>query len=254
MQFPDDYRRFLKADDWQVFRDNALETDQRKGVNRPAPQKPYPEDAKLVDFPSPQEVEVGTMSVREVIGRRKSRRSFSSEPVSLQELSYLLWATQGVREKRDLPAGGVATFRNVPSGGSLHSFETYLFVRSVVGLPAGLYRYLPIEHKLLPVSEKVSAEQVAEGCAGQRFAGEGAVTFIWTTIPYRMEWRYSIVAHKVIAIDAGHVCQNLYLAAESIGCGTCAIAAYDQGKMDELLGVDGTDEFTIYIAPVGKVP
>jgi SagB-type dehydrogenase family enzyme len=68
-----------------------------------------------------------------------------------------------------------------------------------------------------------------------------------------MEWRYDIAAHKVIAIDAGHVCQNLYLACEAIGAGTCAVAAYNQTLMDRLLKVDGNDEFAIYMAPVGKV-
>jgi len=67
-----------------------------------------------------------------------------------------------------------------------------------------------------------------------------------------MEWRYDLAAHKVIAIDAGHVCQNLYLACQSIDAGTCAIAAYNQSACDQLLGVDGEEEFTIYLAPVGK--
>ena len=80
-----------------------------------------------------------------------------------------------------------------------------------------------------------------------------AVTFIWTAVPYRMEWRYSLAAHKVIALDAGHVCQNLYLACEAVGAGTCAIAAYDQQELDELLGLDGDTEFAVYLAPVGKI-
>jgi SagB-type dehydrogenase family enzyme len=67
-----------------------------------------------------------------------------------------------------------------------------------------------------------------------------------------MEWRYDVAAHKVIAIDAGHVCQNLYLACEAIGAGTCAIAAYDQEAVDGLLRIDGKDEFAVYLAPVGK--
>lgn len=67
-----------------------------------------------------------------------------------------------------------------------------------------------------------------------------------------MEWRYGIAAYKVIAIDAGHVCQNLYLACEAIGAGTCAIAAYDQEAMDKILRIDGQDEFAIYLASVGK--
>jgi nitroreductase len=68
-----------------------------------------------------------------------------------------------------------------------------------------------------------------------------------------MEWRYDIAAHKVIALDAGHVCQNLYLACEAIGAGTCGIAAYHQELMDALIRVDGHDEFTVYLAAVGKV-
>jgi nitroreductase len=85
-----------------------------------------------------------------------------------------------------------------------------------------------------------------------RWVQKSAVVFVWTTIPYRMEWRYSIVAHKMIAQESGHVCQNLYLASESIGAGACAIT-YDQTKVDGILGVDGKDEFAIYVAPVGKV-
>jgi SagB-type dehydrogenase family enzyme len=69
-----------------------------------------------------------------------------------------------------------------------------------------------------------------------------------------MEWRYGIAAHKVIAIDAGHVCQNLYLACEAIGAGTCAMAAYDQEALDRLLQVDSVDEFAVYLASVGKKP
>jgi len=77
--------------------------------------------------------------------------------------------------------------------------------------------------------------------------------YIWVAVPYRMEWRYGLAAHKVIALDAGHVCQNLYLACEAVNAGTCAIAAYDQEELDELLGLDGENEFAVYLAPVGKI-
>jgi SagB-type dehydrogenase family enzyme len=94
---------------------------------------------------------------------------------------------------------------------------------------------------------------VADACLGQRFAGQGAVTFLWTAIPHRTEWRYGPASYKVIAVDAGHVGQNVYLACTAIGAGTCAIGAYDQQACDELLGVDGQAEFTVYVAPVGKL-
>jgi len=94
--------------------------------------------------------------------------------------------------------------------------------------------------------------KIVRAVLGQPYPGEAAVTFIWTAIPYRMEWRYGLASHKVIALDVGHVCQNLYLACEAIDAGICAIAAYDQEAVDRMLRIDGEEEFTIYLAPVGK--
>lgn len=144
--------------------------------------------------------------------------------------------------------------RTAPSGGARHPFETYLFANRVEGVPAGLYRYLPLEHKLLFLKEDPDqSRKVVEACCGQPFVAEAAALFVWTTIPYRTEWRYSVLSPKIIALDAGHLCENLYLAAESIGAGTCGIGAYFQEEMDQLLGIDGEEEFTIYAAPVGKI-
>jgi SagB-type dehydrogenase family enzyme len=124
---------------------------------------------------------------------------------------------------------------------------------NVQGLEQGIYRYLPLEHQLLfEFSEESLERKIVRAVFGQPYPGIASVTFIWTTIPYRMEWRYGMAAHKVIAIDAGHVCQNLYLACESLGLGTCAIAAYDQESLDNLLRIDGQDEFAIYLASVGN--
>lgn len=164
-------------------------------------------------------------------------------------MSFLLWATQGVRVKTEK-----VTFRTVPSAGSRHPFETYIYAINVEGLEEGIYRYLPLEHKLLLHRKGGNLnEAIVQAALGQTFVGESAAVFIWTAIPYRTEWRYGPAAHKVILLDAGHVCQNLYISCESIDAGTCAIAAYSQKLMDEFLGVDGVDEFVVYLAPVGKV-
>ena len=246
-------RRFLKTEAWRKFGTPELQTDQGRGLPRAPAQKPYPEGSTLVDLCDPEKLTVGNMPVREAIGRRRSRRSYTADSLSLEELSFLLWATQGVRQAAQL-SEGVATTRTVPSGGSLHTFETYLLIDRVDGVEHGLYRYLPLEHKLLFLrADPEMPRVVSDACRGQNFVGQAAAVFMWTTNPYRMEWRYSIVSHKIIALDAGHLCQNLYLAAESIGAGTCAIGAYFQDEMDGFLGVDGEDEFTIYVAPVGKV-
>ena len=120
------------------------------------------------------------------MANRQSRRTYRQEPLTLEELSFLLWATQGVRGRA---AGGHA-FRTVPSAGCRHAFETYLAVLNVVGLDPGIYRYLPLSHRLLlELSVEGLPEKLVTATLRQSFAGRSAVTFIWTAIPYRMEWR-----------------------------------------------------------------
>ncbi len=222
-------------------------TDQYLGVEPPPIQKPLPGEAMVIELPDPHGL--GKIPMEEAISSRESRRSYLPENISLAELSFLLWATQGVR---GVPEQGHA-LRTVPSAGCRHALETYLAVFRVTGLEKGVYRYLPAGHELVLLKKPEGLEtETARAALGQRFAGRSAVTFVWTAVPYRMEWRYGYAAYKVIALDAGHVCQNLYLACEAIGAGTCAIAAYDQEKADRLTGVDGEEEFVIYMAPVGK--
>ncbi|MFZ5986214.1 MAG: SagB/ThcOx family dehydrogenase, partial [Bacillota bacterium] len=181
---------------------------------------------------------------------RRSIRKYKDIPISMEELSYLLWCTQRVKEL--IP--GKATFRTVPSAGARHPFETYLLINNVNGLEPGLYRYIALKHKLIP--EKMDediADRVTKACLDQRFIKTSAVTFIWAAIPFRAVWRYSERAYRYIHLDAGHVCQNLYLSAEDIDCGVCAIAAYLDDEINNLLGLDGENGFVIYIASLGKV-
>ena len=226
-------------------------TAQSLGQAPPPVQKPIPADAHTIVLPGMENWNIPVIDLVTAIGSRKSRRNFLDDPLTLDELSLLLWATQGVRAIKH----EAAVLRTVPSAGCRHPFETYLAILRVEGLEKGIYRYLPLDHSL--VLENTSGDDIAARLVmathGQRFAGEAAVTFIWTAIPARTEWRYAEAFYKVIAIDAGHVCQNLYLACEAIGAGTCAIAAYCQNLVDELIGVDGDSEMAVYLAPVGKV-
>jgi len=243
------YRNFLKAHWWKER--DKIPTDLKKKLPPPLSQKPVPDNAEMIDLVHPEEMVLGNMPVLEAIKRRKSRRKFTEDPLSLEELSFLLWTTQGLR---DTEGKSSTNWRTVPSAGARHPFETYLIINRVTSLDTGLYRYIPLEHKLLFMNtDPELPEKVSQGCRGQAFVGQGAVVFIWTVIPYRAEWRFSVVAPKMIAMDAGHLCQNLYLASETMGAGTCAIGAYDQDKMDAIVQVDGEEEFVIYAAPVGKV-
>lgn len=241
-------RRFLKSDRWQEWEDSP--TDQRRGLPQPPLEKPCAEGARLIDLVPPEQIQVEPVSLMEAIGRRRSVRRYANEALTLAELSFLAWATQGVVETfRD----GVGSRRTVPSAGARHPFETYLLAHRVEGLEVGLYRYLPMGHRLCHLySDAELPAKMAVACHGQRFVRDAAAVFVWTVIPYRTEWRYTVVSPKLIALDAGHVCQNLYLACEAIGAGTCAIGAYEQEVVDPILGVDGEDEFAVYLATVGK--
>lgn len=186
-----------------------------------------------------------------LIRDRRSARVYTGEDMSLLQLSFLLWATQGVKKLRGKK---YATLRTVPSGGARHEFETYLLVRGITGLQPGAYHYLPMEHALEflhPVEELEAA--ISESLCGQSWAAKANVVFYWSMVPYRAEWRYGIYAHRVALIDAGHVGQNLYLACTGLGLGTCAIAAFEDPVCNRLFELDGVEECIVYTAPVGTV-
>ncbi len=186
-----------------------------------------------------------------LIHDRKSERIYTDQPISLAQLSFLLWAVQGVKELR---GKSYATLRTVPSGGARHPFETYLAVRQVEGLQPGIYHYLPMAHALeLIGTETELDEKIGDSLSGQKWAGKASVVFYWTMVAYRAEWRYGIYAHRVALIDAGHLGQNLYLAASGIGLGCCGIAAFDHEICCRMLQVDGVEEYPVYTMPVGTV-
>ena len=155
-------------------------TDQNMGVEPLPVQKPCPPGAARVDLPGPDPGRLGKISLADAIGRRESRRQYREEYLSIEELSFLLWATQGLKEA---PSGG-HSFRTVPSAGCRHAIETYLAAFRVKGLEKGIYRYLPVEHQLTAISHPAGIERLAIGAAlNQKFAGSGAATFISTSIP-----------------------------------------------------------------------
>lgn len=244
----DRLRSFLK----DSIRKTVDFSQTEQGLGRPPPpvQKPPRPDARRIRLAAPGRWEgIAPVTVEEAIRRRMSVRQYAAEPLTLDELSFLLWATQGVR-RRLSPA---VTLRTVPSAGARHALETYVFALRVTGLDQALHRYLPLDHELVLERAVTDVEDaLAAATFGQSFVAEAAAVFVWTAVPRRMEWRYGAAAHKVIALDAGHVAQNLYLACEAVRAGTCAIAAYDQESLDALLGVDGREEFAIYLAPVGR--
>ncbi|HHE37542.1 MAG TPA: SagB/ThcOx family dehydrogenase [Candidatus Cloacimonetes bacterium] len=245
------YRNFMKSNFAELHK---IKTDQNKGLEQPELEKKHDAEDRLIELISFDKIQISNNDFWNCLNNRISRREYTNEPLTLEELSFLLWSTQGVKEIIKRFDKAYATLRTVPSAGARHAFETYLLINNVENLQPGIYRYLASSHKLLFLFyENDFKHKINEATFGQIFTGKSAVVFIWSAVPYRAEWRYSISAHKSMLLDAGHVCQNLYLACEAIKVGTCAIAAYDQEKMDDLLKLDGKDEFVVYLAPVGKI-
>lgn len=239
-------REFLKgyreADEKDVH-----PTDQQERL--PMPPMEVRRGGEIIELPERDVSPLGAM-----LENRYSLRSYGGGPLTLEELSFLLWAAQGVKAVNQY-----RTLRTAPSGGARHPLELYAFVNNVAGLAPGAYHYLALEDKLERLGCRANqADQLTFALAGQEFAGHAPVCLVWTAVPYRSEWRYGSHGHKDILLDAGHSCQNVYLACEELGLGCCALAAYDQAAMDELLGLSSevTDsreaEFTVYACCAGR--
>lgn len=246
-----DHREFMKAN-FGIL--DGIKTDKQKGLEAPHSVKPHCYDNHIINLPEASDCKVSERDLLKIIENRRSIRKFSKESLTIEELSYLLWATSKVQK---LMPNGMNTFRPAPSGGGAHPFETYLIINDVEGIEPGIYRYRPMEHQLSFIKTLMNPEEEINTATPKQpfapnFVSKSAVIFIWSCIPYRAEYKFDLTAHKKILIDVGHLCQNLYLAGESIDCGTCAIGIYDQELVDSMIQVDGQDEFTVYLAAVGK--
>lgn len=235
----DKVRQQALKPNWHDF--SKWDTGQKRGEERPALIKAYPEEAQLIDLTPIDHLKVEKFDLFEAICNRQSVRKYSDQEISFDHLTYLLIATNGVLDPEK------PTRRTAPSAGARHAIETYIYVKDVESLDCGLYRYLPHEHKLLLVHKEMISPIENE----KRFTFGAPLTFMWTAVPYRMSWRYGHASEKLLLLDAGHICQNLYLACEGLELGTCAVGAYDQDGLDAYMKLDGDEEMLIYAAPVG---
>jgi SagB-type dehydrogenase family enzyme len=228
-------------------------SDQSRGMPAPPLEVAYDSENTLISLISPKEIHIEPFSLRESIEQRQSIRNYSSESLSLEELSWLLWTTQGIKEDLTSQVRRQVTLRNVPSAGARHAFETFLLINRVESLDLGIYRYIASKNQLLPlIIDGTIASKVKNAAYKQSMVEKCAVTFIWVADVYRMTYRYGERGYRYLHLDAGHVCQNLYLAAENINCGVCAIAAFHDAEFNNLLNLDGINQFIIYLASVGK--
>jgi SagB-type dehydrogenase family enzyme len=204
-------------------------------------------EASLAIIPLPEPDLTGDPHLWQLLHSRRSRREFEAgQTLAIEKLSALLWATQGVTARY-----GDVLFRTAPSAGGLYPIETYLLVRAVEGMEQGIYHFRPPTFDLEFLKRGDLGRDVAEATLGQRMVMAAQVTFIWTAIVERSRWKYRQRAYRYIYLDAGHIGENLYLAAGALGLGVCAIGAFFDDKANGIIGVDGREETVIYLAAVG---
>jgi SagB-type dehydrogenase family enzyme len=178
---------------------------------------------------------------------RRSIREYSSNPLSLKDLSNLLWATQGITEKAFAP-----WYRTAPSAGALHPIDTYLVVNRVEGMEPGIYFFEVVEFSLILKRAGDFSGPIAQAALNQEIAQSAAVVFVWVAVIQRSRQKYRQRAYRYIYLDCGHIAQNLYLAATALGLGCCGIAAIFDDEVNDLVGVDGLEETAIYLATLGR--
>jgi len=214
-------------------------------ASKPDDFKSHPGAKMLVSMPAPDLSDGPTLW--DTLRLRRSRRSYDTDAVILlKTLSNLLWATQGITDKR---AGYL--FRAAPSAGALYPVETYVSVRAVEGLTPGIYHFRPDRFDLEMLGSGDCSKELSLAALGQGMISRAQVTFVWTAVIGRAKWKYDQRAYRYIYLDAGHIAQNLYLACEALGLGVCAVGAFFDDMINGILGVDGTAETVLYMAPVG---
>ncbi|MFZ7136915.1 MAG: SagB/ThcOx family dehydrogenase [archaeon] len=212
-------------------------------TNKPDTYKQYP-DNKKVNLPFLEHFP--TLCVDETIRARKSVRNFSEKNLTLEQLTYLLWASTGIQRKQN-----GYQFRNAPSAGALYPIETYLFAKKVENLPVGLYHYNIKSHVLEELKHGDFSTNLTTSCLGQSMLSRAAVVIIWSAVFNRSKWKYNQRAYRYIYLDCGHIAQNLALTATSTGLGSCQIGAFYDDEINNLIDLDGTQESTIYLSAVG---
>ncbi|MBP7053115.1 MAG: SagB/ThcOx family dehydrogenase [Phycisphaerae bacterium] len=225
------------------YRPDTMNSEGLQWKLRPDAYKIYPDSVKVVlpTFDPSQ-----PMALDEVLRRRKSVRDYLPTPLSLGQLSYLLWASTGVQR-----AEQGFEFRTAPSAGALYPIETYVVANEVRDLEPGVYHYGIRNHELERIRTGDVRRQVAATALGQAMCATAAAVFAWTAVFARCKWKYGQRAYRYVYLDAGHIAENFALAAVSLNLGTCQVGALFDDEVNALIDVDGMGESVVYMSVVG---
>ncbi len=174
--------------------------------------------------------------------KRKSVRKFKKEPLKIEELSRILWATYGLVERKR---------RVVPSAGATYPVEVFVFIKNVEGVKPGVYKYNDQDNSLVPIKEGDHSRELAHACLDQSWVREAPVNIVITAAYEKTTNWYGERGFRYIYMEAGHIGQNIYLASTEMGLGTVAIGAFSDKEVAELLGL-GKNYMVLYIFPVGR--
>lgn len=233
--------RFLAATNLER---RGPEDSARPEIGRTDPFKSYPEAARL---PLPTAWAEGGKDLWQSLQERRSRRGFGPAGAELATIARLLWASQGITAQ-----AGRYYFRTAPSGGALYPIETYLAVNRGEEVAPGLYHFNSGQFALEQLRAGNPGPELAAAALNQQFLAEAALVFIWSAIPRRTMSKYGDRGLRYLLLDAGHICQNLLLAAESLDLAACPAAAFYDRELNALLGLDGEEETALYLAAVGE--
>jgi len=221
---------------------NALDIPLPDWGERPPQYKTYPR-ADRTPLSDPRGFR--GLTVEEALEARRSVRDYAPASLPMDALSRLLHAAQGITEQR-------LDFRAAPSAGALYPIEIYPVVHNVSGLASGLYHYAVQEHALESLRLGDFRGQVTQAGLYQRFLDQAGVCFLLSALFQRSRWKYRERAYRYVMLEAGHIGQNIYLAATSMGLGACAVGAFYDEQYNQLLGLNSEEEAVVYVISVGE--
>lgn len=210
----------------------------------PEPYKNYP-DSESTTLPEP--IKSDGAGIWDILMQRRSRRDYTAEYLSLAELSQLLWAIQGITAY-----AGRYALRTSPSAGALYPIETYVIANHIDNLETGAYHYNVLKHSLELIKKGEFGADIAHSALDQTMLEDASVVFIWTAVVARSKWKYGERAYRYIYMDAGHIGQNAYIAAEAMGLGCCTVGAFFDDEIGAIIGIDNKEEIVVYLCSIGK--
>ncbi|MCL2389127.1 MAG: SagB/ThcOx family dehydrogenase [Elusimicrobia bacterium] len=193
----------------------------------------------------------GTLSVEAALNNRRSHRNFQNKALSKAQLSQILWSAYGIT--MPLPQAGLrGGLRTTPSAGASFPLEIYVVIGNVEGVEPGVYRYIPQEHKIVRTLNADVRRELAAASLNQRMVQEAPITVVFTGIIERLTRRYGARSRRYMYMEIGHASQNVYLQAEALGLGTCAIGAFTDARVSAVLALPQEEE-PLYLMPVGYI-